>query len=198
MNKNIIAIAVMATLVVGTASPVLADNGNKPDRQPFGLEVKNERQSFRDSIASRSQQFRQMIQNKLAEVRKSRVANWWDKAVERLQKLINRETKLADKLQARLDRLAADGKDMIKPRAELTATRVAITNAQIALNDAKGQATDVITDNTLTEAAKKLHDLHRGVTDKIRQAHRQLAQAIIAIRSASNATILAPTPTATQ
>ena len=214
MNKYVVSTLVVATFLGATVLPALAEQSPSPTPTRSGLpvlrrelnqEVKDIRENTRQEIASKSRELQAKLKEKRDLERKDRITKFWRKTAERLQKLINREKKVADKISARLDRLTTAGRDPAKIteiKAALTAAQAKIDVAQAALTDATAQIKQMITDGKPTaDIIAKARELHKGVVAKIREAHKALIDVLVSTRGLSvtptptPSTSVAPTPT---
>ena len=110
MNKYIVSTLTLAAVLGGSISPAFADNdsGIRGFFQKFREERQDDRKESsdsRDNMASKSA----ALLLKHESERRERITKFWKKTGERLQKLIHREKKVTDKIDARIDRLATAG-----------------------------------------------------------------------------------------
>jgi len=180
-------------------SPAFADNGSgiRSFFQKFRQERQDDRKGSNNNIDDTASRSAALLLKHEAE-RRDRITKFWKKTGERLQKLINREKKIADKIGVRIDRLAAAGRDpakIIELRSALVAARLKIDAAQTALNDATTQINALVIANKPAEALAKARELHKGVVGKIREAHKALIDVLVSTRGLSVTPTPTPTPT---
>lgn len=159
----------------------------KEERQEQREEKKEQREEVREERASKSQEFRSELKERLSSLRKERIKKWWTKAARRLSQLIDRQNRLADRVETRIERLEDAGKDVSAQRTALAAARLKIDASAAALASASAQVDVVISDNTPAEAFRKLHELHKGVISKIREAHYALVRVVVSLKGMSGA-----------
>jgi DNA repair exonuclease SbcCD ATPase subunit len=189
MHKNIAIAAVMAALLVGSVAPALAQG--KPSTVP------GQGSSRREEAKERMQEKREEMKERLSNARQERIKSWFKRMQKRLTMLIDRQYRLADKIQVRLDRAAENGKDVTSLRADLAAARTKIDTAKQALTGMAGQIDSILEDNSPREAFAKLHELQKDVFNKIREAHRALVKVIASLRGIGGATTPSVTPSPT-
>ncbi len=194
MKRRILTAVAVSALLLTAVSPALAAPASREVRQNENAakNAQGQGKSLRQNISDKIQAIKQAVKDRLSQARRNRVQNWWDNSHKRLQRLIDRETKLADNVQKRLDRFSVMGKDISAQKTMMSDLRSAINDAQNGLNAADGQVPAILSDNTPNDALKQLHDLSAGVTDKIRVAHNKLTGLISSLRGLSGA---GPTPT---
>lgn len=130
---------------------------------------------------------------KLAE-QKDRILKFWNKMSHRLSILIRDQQRLADRIEKRINKMAADGKDVTSFRAQLATARTAITEAQSALDNAKSLVADAIANNDAKTALKKVQDINKDVLAKIKVAHKDLVDLIKSMSAATPTPTPTPTP----
>ncbi|MBP6886406.1 MAG: hypothetical protein KBC02_04195 [Candidatus Pacebacteria bacterium] len=190
MNKHIVSMLTLGVVLGGSVAPASAREGEaRQERQEVRSEV-------REKVDAKKQELRAKLDEKKTTQQKERLTKFWKNSAERLQKLINREKELAKKNTERLAKFKAAGKDTTKPDALMVTANAAITAAQSALDAAKVSLAQMVTDGkTNAELTTATREIHKTVTDKIRDAHKSLVDVIVATRGMSK--VATPTPTAT-
>lgn len=200
MYKQLVATAVIVSSLV-TATPVFADdNGRGGGIRGWIQEFRDRREEKRndDEKKERGQgqevrgTLKEKVARRLESWRQARMLNWWSRATNRLEKLIKREDRVAEKISNRLDRLAGAGRDVTQLRADLNIAKTKITDARTALASASSQVEDILKNNEPKVAFDKLHQLHKNVIGKIRIAHAALVKVLAETRGFS----VTPIPTA--
>ena len=173
MKKYIVSTLALVAVLGGSVSPAFADNGSRI--RGFFQKFQQGRQDDRRDDTDRQE----------------RITKFWRKTGERLQRLINLETKLADKIGKRLQRLEGADKNVSAQKALLVTTRLKITDAQTALASASAdpQLKILIEQNKPTsEIMARVRVLHKSVLAAIREAHKALVAVVVSTRGMSTAT----------
>jgi len=167
----------------------------------FREEQKEKREEFREERASKSQELRDKAKERLSQARKELIKKWWSRAERRLRGIIDRQRRLADRIEARIEKLEDAGKDADEQKDALAAARLKIDASATALASASVGVDAVIANNVPADAFRKLHDLHKGVVGKIRESHRALVQVIVSLKALkatpSPSVSASPSPTQT-
>ncbi|KKR10347.1 MAG: hypothetical protein UT37_C0003G0046 [Parcubacteria group bacterium GW2011_GWA2_39_18] len=107
--------------------------------------------------------------------------------VRKIQAAINRESKLADRIELRLNKLEAAGKDISALRVKLADARMTIKDAQKYLDDAKAQMENVLKSENIKQAFQSVKALIKNAVDKVKLAHQKLVDIINSIKGMSPA-----------
>ncbi len=188
MKKYIVSTLTLVAVLGGSISPAFADNGSGI-RGFFQKFQQGRQDDRRDDAESKSVALRL----KHEADRQERITKFWRKTGERLQRLIDLETKMADKIGKRLQKLEDAGKNVSSQKALLATARLKITDAQTALTSASAdtQLKALIEQNKPTsEIMARVRVLHKNVLAAIREAHKALVAVVVSTRGMS-----APTPT---
>ncbi len=190
MNKHIVSTLALAAFVVATTAPALADQSPSPSPSASpGIRRNESREDINDARKAAQREKREQERN-------NRLAKFWKKTGERLQKLINRETKVADKIAARLKKFKDAGKNVSTQETMLADARLKITAAQTALSSAVAEIKKMIADGKpVADIIVKARELHKGVVAAIRTAHKALIDVIVSTRGMSITPTPTPTPT---
>lgn len=186
MKKHLVSAVTLALFLMGTAVPVVAQERVKPTDRP-------ETEDRRDDNQERKEQKREELKERLSASRMERLKAWWNRTARRLGKIIEREDRIAEKIQERINKLKNRGRDVVQLQKDLDAAKVKIDAAKKALTDAMAQVDGILANNTPKEALRKLHELQKGVIAKIREAHSALVKVLASTRGLS----VTPTPTPT-
>ena len=203
MKKHLVSIVALIAIAGGSVSPALADEGGgirgffqkfRAQRQENRDKQQNTRpdwQNFRDELASRSQELRLKLIQKRDQDRIRRLMSFWDKAVGRLQNLIDRESGMSHRIAERLAKFKAAGKDVHEQEVLLGKADEAIAAAQSSLDAAVVTLKQMVTDGKpVADIIAAARQLHAQVVGKIRAGHAALVDVIVSTRGMS----LTPTP----
>lgn len=173
-----LAMALPAQAVESTSSP-------KPQRQEIRNEVHAKVEAKKSELKVKSEQKRKDVTKK-----------FWRNASSRFEKLLTVELRFADKIGKRLDEAAAKGKNVTAQQAALVTAKASIASAQQSVKDASAQVDVILADTTLSaqDMKAKLQALHKGVSEKIRLAHRQLVDVVVSMRGLKASPSVSPTP----
>ena len=163
--------------------------------QQFHLNIQDLRKKNQEELASRSAQFRAEMKEKRDEKQRAKLTKFWTQTSNRLSKLIDRESALADKVDARLVKLHDAGKDTASASALLLIARSKITVAQTTLASASAQVAPIIASSSSPAVGQRINSLHKAVLKAIRDAHRAIVAVVNSLHSLS--TVATPTPTPT-
>jgi len=149
-------------------------------------ELRGKRAELRDEIAKKREAFREEAQKrrdelkkKLGEVKAKRIEQFFTNMGEKFEKAIDRLGSLADRIEDRLNKAETNGKDVAALKAMLVKAREKITAAETALTDAKAKYAEATASNQDFKVAfRKVHELAKGVTSKMREAHGALVDVI--------------------
>ena len=211
MNKITTAV-VSALLLVGTSAPALARNDNvsvtasvsaktnlgkfiKDLRDKFRGEERENKEEFKREAEEKKEEVRKEKQERLSGARKQKIRSWWNRVQRRLSSLIERQYKIEDRIQDRIDRLNAAGRDVTKVQADLDSAKLKIDVAKTGLASASAGVEVIITTNTPKDAFANLHDLQKGVLAKVRDAHGALVKVLASTKGLSVTST--PSPSAT-
>ena len=117
------------------------------------------------------------------EVRKARIRQYWENMHQRIDRVIERLSNIADRVESRIEKFEGDGADVTGARDKLEAARTALAETNIDDIDI-----DAIleTDNP-REAFKDARDEVKGVVAKIREAHALLIDSVVLLQGVSTA-----------
>lgn len=169
----------------------------KEERNDMKNDIQDRREETKDTIKEKRAELKAEVATRLSKARAQRVKSWFTRTHRRLSNIIDRLTKTADKIEARLNILAASGRNVTQLRSDLAAARVKIMVAKTALASMSAQVDVIITNNTPKEALAKLHVLQKDVMAKIRDAHSALVKVLAATKGLSVQATVSPSVSAT-
>ena len=102
-------------------------------------EFKRERQELREEVRTQIQGKSEELKGRLDEKRLKNIAGYFDRMVRRLEAALEREKKLADRIEARIKKFEGKGAKLDEAKKNLEEARAAWKNAQKALMDAKSK-----------------------------------------------------------
>ncbi len=157
-------------------------------------QVRQNLQEKRDELKAQAQERRAQLQekkqelkrNKLHERQAKRVLAFSKRMLDRFEAAVKRQDHLAARILARLDKMAAKGKDVASYRTMLDAAKAKIDAARLRLQEARGSL-DMIAPSEdpraqFEDARAKLH----AVKEEIKTAHAALVEVIHSIKGASS------------
>jgi membrane-associated HD superfamily phosphohydrolase len=205
MKKYLVSAFTLVAVLGSSVAPALADEGGgirdffrrfRSERTEDRQENRDDRRENRDELASKSQELRRNLEEKRDGERRDKLTKFWRKAAERLQKLINREKAMSQKIADRLERIQESGKDVTEQRRLLALADEAIQEAQDSLTNALTTLRAMVDDNDpVADIIATARELHKEVVGDIRVAHKALIDVIVSTRGISATPT--PSPTAT-
>ena len=172
--KNYVTGLAIAGLVIAMGTVALADD--TPSPTPSRLE------RARAKVQERDQEQEQRLKEKMQH---------------RLERLIKTQKRLADRIGKRLDKAAANGKDVTALRAKLNDARVLIAQAETELKNATQKIKDLIASGVdPKDILKQAKELNQKVLKAIRAAHEALVDIITSTKGLGGKPTPTPTPTA--
>jgi len=110
---------------------------------------------------------------------------YFNNMVRKIQAAINREIKLADRIESRLNKLALAGKDVADLKVKLADVRTAISDAQKYLDDAKTQMETVLKSDNVKQAFQDVKTLIKNAVEKVKLAHQKLVDIVNSMKGMS-------------
>lgn len=141
-------------------------------------EIKKKRESFKDEAKKR----REELKKKLGEEKAKRIEAFFQKMVEKFENAVDRLDKLADRISSWLDKAEDNGKDVVALREKLAAAKTKITDVEKALDEAKVKYAEAVKEPDFKVAFKKVKEIVKGVSEKVKQAHRALVDVVNSIK----------------
>lgn len=155
------------------------------------VKVETRNQEAREKLKERTEETRK----KVDETRKTRIREYWARMIARLEAAISRESKLADRIESRINKFAEAGKDVSAAREQLRIARGKIEEAKSALAAAKSRIEEVVNSETPKTAFGEVREnLTKAVVAKIKEAHQALTEVLRVLKGLSER--VKPTPTA--
>lgn len=180
-----------------SASPSLRDRvrteqqQRQDSRRAVVEEQKEQRETAKEVQKEKRTGFVQAIKDRFTEYRKQRASRWWDDAAKRLMKLVDREQVVADRIQERITKLGAAGRDVTALQANLDGAKVKVALARQAIADASANMATIMAGTDANANLQAARELHRSVLEKIKEAHAALVKVLATTRGLS----VTPTPT---
>lgn len=142
----------------------------KAKRQEVEAEMKKKREEFKAGMEERKAE----LKKKLGGQKAQRIEQFFAAMMKKFEEAIDRLKGVADKIENRLTSSTAAAEDVAVLQAKLAVVRAKITEAELALADAKAKYTDAVESSDFRESFKKVNELVRGVAAKVKEAHRAL------------------------
>ncbi len=190
-------------LLVSIAPVVFADNGRSMPDSSRTLRIsvadssdkQNKDKSDKAAQELEKKQERERKQIERLEKYRKNLEKFWEQTSKRLERLIENENELAERVDKRLDKAAANGKNVTALRAELKDARQLIADAEQALGDAGAKVEEVLKGTDTKVMFAKIRELQKGVLVKIRAAHAALVDVIKGTKGLGGGTVPTPSPT---
>lgn len=162
----------------------------KQKRQVLQEEIQKKRNDFQEQVKAR----RDELKKKLGEQRAERIEHFFNKAVEKMHKAVDRLGNLADRIEERLHKAENNGKDVGALKEKLNQARAKITDVLKAVEEAKTAYSEAIKNPDLKAAFVKVHEIVKGVEVKIREAHRALVDVVNSTKGLGGGTVAPVSP----
>ena len=161
-------------------------------------------QDRREEMKNQREEKRQEARQRLDKRRKKIMRNHFARMMKRFEAALEREKKLGERIQSRIDKAKANGKNTAKAQAALNKAKKTWEEAKALLGEVRGKIDGVLSAADPKEAFKEVQTLVASVRDKIKAVHKDLVDAVTALkgigadkeRSASPTTIPAVSPAA--
>jgi hypothetical protein len=121
----------------------------------------------------------------VAQKRANTIRLYFNNMVRKIQAAINRESKLADRIESRLNKFEAAGKDVSALKIKLADARVTIKDAQKYLDDAKAQMETVLKSDNVKQAFQDVKTLIKNATEKVKLTHQKLIDIVNSMKGMS-------------
>lgn len=144
--------------------------------------IKANVQERRENIKENAQERRTAVRENVAERRKAIIRNHFNRMMKRLEAALERGKKLGDRIQSRIEKAKANGKNTAKAQTALDKARAAWQEAKAALEEAKSKLEGVLSSTDPKAAFKEVHDLVVKARDKIKAVHAALVDAVTALK----------------
>ena len=116
--------------------------------------------------------------------------------MKRFEAALEREKKLGERIQSRIDKAKANGKNTAKAQAALDKAKKTWDEAKVLMDDVKSKLEGVLSAADPKEAFKEVQTLVASVRDKIKAVHQDLVAAVTALKGigAGEERSVSPTP----
>lgn len=125
-------------------------------------------------------------EQKVAQKRADKIRSYFNNMVKKIQAAISRESKLADRIESRLNKLASAGKDVSALKIKLADARTAIKDAQKYLDDAKTQMETILKSDNMKQAFQDVKTLIKNAVEKVKLAHQKLVDIVNSMKGMSS------------
>lgn len=125
---------------------------------------------------------RQEAKQRLAEKRKQLIRAFFGRMAKRLEAALERQKKLGERIQARIEKARANGKDVTQAQAALDRARIVWQEAKDALESAKSRLEGVLSAEDPKTAFEEVKDLVAAARDKIKAVHAAFVDVITALK----------------
>lgn len=172
-------------------------------------QVRDLRQDLQEDVKARNEEAREKIKDERAHIRdlkeerrREQAKKHFDHMVARMVAHIERLEKLADRIDSRIKKFEATGRDMTKAKQLLVTAEAKISAAKSALETFKTEGSAIvatIASTTPKDTLKNLKSLADVVEKAIKEAHRALVDAVNSMipGKPGRATTTPPTATST-
>lgn len=144
--------------------------------------LRKEIQAKRDEFKERTEARKTELRKKLGERRAEKIEDFFKKMSEKFDQAIDRLLDSARKIEERLDKAEANGKDVTKLRADLTAAEGKILEARKTLEAAKARYDEAVKNPDFKESFQKVKEVVGEVAKKVREAHAALVGVINSVK----------------
>jgi len=161
----------------------------KNKREEMRMEVEKKREEMhavidkkREEFKLKAQERKDDLKKKLGAQRAERIEQFFNNMVRKFEEAIERLDNNAKRVSAMLDKVAANGRDTTALKSKLEEARAKIMDARQAFEGAKTKYTEAAKDPDFKVAFAKVHEVVAGVAEKVKEAHRALAEVISSIK----------------
>ena len=165
----------------------------KARRDVLMQDIKQKREVFKEEAEKRKEE----LKKKLGEKRAAEMEKFFNAMVRKFENAMDRLNDLADRISARLDMAAANGRDVVALRDQLTNARQVIADAQKSFEAAKTEYANAIKNTDVKTAFADIKKLVADVAVKIKAAHAVLVDVVNSIKGLGGGTIKPPMSTTT-
>lgn len=128
------------------------------------------------------QQRSQEMRSRLEESRKDLIRRHFARMVKRFEAALERQKKLGERIQSRIDKARANGRDVAKAQAALDKAKAAWQEAKDALETAKGKIETVLSAEDPKAAFAEVRALVAKARDKIKAVHAAFVDAVTILK----------------
>ncbi len=150
-------------MLTGAAMPAVAQTAGGTAPPPTGM--KNEG-----------------VQQRMDEHRKDRINRMFGRVVSRYEAALVRENRFMERIQSRIDKAKADGKDVIKAQAALDRAKTLWQEAKAALEAVKVNGAGITSAEDPKAAFQRVRTMLNDEKSKIKAVHAALVDAITVLK----------------
>ncbi len=150
----------------------------KQEREKEHEDMMKERDDFEHASSTRIANFKKHIGDQRAKT----VDMLFGNMVGKFNSAIDRLNSLADRIQARLDVLSQNGKDVTTLNTKLAAARVKISDAVAALQTAKSKYTNIAQNPDPALAFQSVKQIIKDAEQKVKDAHAALVDVTSSVK----------------
>lgn len=148
------------------------------DLQERSQNVQENLQQRQQNIQERSQE----IRARLDERRKELIRRYFARMVKRFDAALERQKKLGERIQSRIDKARANDRDIVKAQTALDKAKAAWQEAKDALEAAKGKIEAVLGSDDPKAAFAEVRSLITKARDKIKAVHAAFVDAVTILK----------------
>lgn len=153
-----------------------------PNRRGI-IEQKKERLQERGAaVREQVQQKREQVRERLAEKRKQIIRDHFNRMMKRFDAALERIKKIGERIQSRIERAKANGKDVASAQTALDRAKTSWQEAKSAVDGVKGKLESVLSADDPKAAFKDVQNLIEAARDKIKAAHAAMVDAITTLK----------------
>lgn len=152
------------------------------ERRENVIEKREEQKSNAQEKRENIQEKRQEAKQRLVEKRKQNIRAFFGRMAKRFEAALEREKKLGERIQSRLDKAKANGKDIVQAQAALDRAKTAWQEAKAVLENAKGKLEGMLASDDPKTAFDQIRSLVESARDKIKDAHAAYVDVIAALK----------------
>lgn len=169
---------------------------NAPTRRDIKAQMLEKRATIRENVQQKKEQARDQIQQKreqvrellavkkkqVTEKRKQLIREHFTRMMKRFDAALERIKKIGERIQSRIDKARANGKDTANAQTALDRAKASWQEARSAVDGIKGKLEGVLSADDPKAAFKDVQNLIEAARDKIKAAHAAMVDAITALK----------------
>lgn len=144
--------------------------------------LKRDMEKKREEFEAEAEKRKEELKKKLGERHAENIEKFFNKMAEKFEAAIKRLDDLGDRIDSRLNKAEANGKDVKALRDQLAKARGKIQDAQKALADAKAKYTEAAKSTDFKASFAKVRELVKGVERQVKEAHQALVDVINSVK----------------
>ncbi len=174
MKKLAVFVLIASLFAIATTVTKAHDSEDSP--KPFIQKLQNVRQEFKEKSATREGERKE----KMDDLRKSIVSNFFNIMLKRLQSAQDRLTKIMTRIETRVVKIKSEdpSKDLTKVDAEIASTKDDLLDNQAKIDTLKTDFDAMITSTSPRELFKNVKVDIKDVKDGLQNIRRSLSQII--------------------